>query len=361
MSLQGVLSDFGVAEVFQLIAQQRKSGVLEIECGDRQLQVIFSGGMVVRARPGESKPDAALADFLIRTGVVSEPALAEARRTQKETLEPLPRILLDAEALREEDLEKVRRLISHETIFELFQWEDGRFNFHNEEIGDEPGDEALAAEQVLLEAIRMKDEWHRIELELPDLWAVLAPTEDIEGFRVQRATVAGDAGMDPEDLEGLFRLANGRAPARRVIDLSLLGTFAGAKGLIALRSAGLLRIVDAPRPEPAEPAEPAAGKRRLTQSAGVLGLAATLAAALWTVPPAEVSSYPVPADALREARAAAAADRVRLELEASRWNEGKYPQTLYELAEGPSLAPISADRYIYAPLDRGYALYPLLP
>ena len=359
MSLQGVLSDFGVAEVFQLIAQQRKTGVLEIDSGERQLQVFFKEGVVVRSRPSEVRPDAALADLLIRTGLVSEPALVEARRTQEETLEPLPRILLDSEALGQEDLEMVCRLLSHETIFELFLLDDGRFNFRNDEVVDKTGDENVTAEQVLLDALRMKDEWARVQLELPDLSTAFAPTTDIEGFRVQRASIAGDAGMAPENLERLFRLANGRAPARRLIDLARLGTFAGAKGLVALRCAGLLRGVAA-RPEMLVTPEK---QRRspLTLNLGVLALAAMLAAALWTLPPVEVSSYPVPADALREARASASRDRVRLEIEARRWVLGTYPRNLSELAGSAGLAPVSVDRYIYAPVGRGYALHPVLP
>ncbi len=44
MSLHGVLSDFGVADVFQLIAQQRKTGVLDLEHEDRKRQRRLSVG-----------------------------------------------------------------------------------------------------------------------------------------------------------------------------------------------------------------------------------------------------------------------------------------------------------------------------
>ena len=93
MSLQGVLSDFGVADVFQLIAQQRKTGVLELERAGRSLEVHFVNGAVLRARPTEARPDGALASFLLRTGALSESALAEVVKQQEETLESLPRLL----------------------------------------------------------------------------------------------------------------------------------------------------------------------------------------------------------------------------------------------------------------------------
>ena len=67
MSLQGVLVDFPVADVFQLIAQQRKTGVLEVERRGRTLEIHFIEGAVLRARPQETRPDGALAGFLLRT------------------------------------------------------------------------------------------------------------------------------------------------------------------------------------------------------------------------------------------------------------------------------------------------------
>jgi len=82
MSLQGVLRDFGAADVFQMIAQQRKTGVLEVKNGAVTLIVTFKDGHVVRARPAEARPDEALASMLLRTRAVSETDLAEVRRTQ---------------------------------------------------------------------------------------------------------------------------------------------------------------------------------------------------------------------------------------------------------------------------------------
>lgn len=365
MSLQGFLTDFGVAEVFQLIAQQRKTGVLEISSGERVLEVYFHEGMVVRGLPRESGPDATLADFLIRTGLVSEPALEEARRTQEETLEPLARILVDSETLREEELDRMRRLISHETIFELFLWDEGRFNFRSDDVQTEPGDEAVGAEQVLLDALRMRDEWSQVQVELPDLGVVFAPSAEIEQFQTKREEVAREAGLQPDDVDRLFRMVDGRLPARRVIDLARIGTFSGAKGLIALRHAGLLRVDSRARVRAGGTASGSARQRRRLQGAvGVLVLvvASLVAARLWTVSASASATHPVPADALREARTAAQADRVRLELEARRWLDGGYPQALEPLpAGGRILAPASPDRYIYARQPEGYTLHPVLP
>ena len=49
IALRGNLKDFGIAEVFQLIGQQRKTGLLEISAKGRQVCLAFSDGAVVRA------------------------------------------------------------------------------------------------------------------------------------------------------------------------------------------------------------------------------------------------------------------------------------------------------------------------
>ena len=48
VALRGNLEDFGIADVFQLVGQQRKTGILEFTGTDgRQVQLRFDRGAVV--------------------------------------------------------------------------------------------------------------------------------------------------------------------------------------------------------------------------------------------------------------------------------------------------------------------------
>ena len=47
VALRGNVKDFGIAEVFQLIGQQRKTGILELSGQDQQVQLVFDCGAVV--------------------------------------------------------------------------------------------------------------------------------------------------------------------------------------------------------------------------------------------------------------------------------------------------------------------------
>ncbi len=343
MSLQGALSDFGVAEVFQLIAQQRKTGILEIT-RERAIEVYFREGLVLRARPVESAPSEALCDLLLRTGLISEPVLEEARRRQAESLEPLPSILVESCNVRSEDVDRIARLVSHEAIFELFRRDEGRFVFVPRDVDAEQGDESLGAEQVLLDALRMRDEWSDVQQALPDRSLVLQRSVDIEEMRVRRAAIALEAGLPEDDLERVFRLCDGRLDAQRVIDLSRLGTFAGAKGLVGLRRAGMLRAEARQRPALDAPVEVTAPARVRRASAGIVALAlgcAMLGVLLWG---RAASRDPViPADGLAQARAAAEREGRLLEREAERWAQAAAG------ASAPAVPSAGEDGYITPP------------
>jgi hypothetical protein len=358
MSLEGVLSDFGVGEIFQLIGQQRKTGVLEVRSADRTVEVSFVEGQVLRARPAESRPDAALGAFLLRTGVLAEADLAEARREQDETLDRLEEVLLRQERARKDELEQIAQLLTEETIFELFLWDEGRFAFRPEEEFDERiGDRLRGSEGVLLDALRMRDEWARIENVLPDFEGIPSPCAGMEVFARQRTELEEAASLGGEALERLYTLADGRLTIRRVIDLSRLGTFEGARGVTALISQRLLRV------ERKDPVVEVEEKPRQSPLPRLLAPFASLALlpvaiALLAVPAPEAGTYPLGYDVLEETRSLDDHQRLRAALEIARWQQGRYPDSLAALRDlSPALlARIPLDEYSYSRTAGGYAL-----
>jgi hypothetical protein len=361
MSLSGVLADFPVADVFQLIAQQRKTGVLEIERKGRTLLVFFLEGQVLSARPSETRPDGSLAGYLLRAGALAEPALADARKRQEQTLEPLVPTLLQMDLVSRADLEQVTKLATDETIFELFLWDEGRFAFRAEEVIAGPCDKAVPAEMVLLDALRMRDEWVTIQGWLPDLSVVVAPSLEAEGFRAKRAAIEASSGVSGANLERLFTLANGRLAARRVIDLSRLGTFQGARGLVALIRNGALRPEERAESEPEERSE-RVNDRPPIAALALLAVSAALAVALFLAKPRVLAGRPLPSDPVAELRESAATERLQAALEAHRWSRGAYPDSLDALQDaGALLAAVPVDRYSYARSPDGYRLWRIRP
>jgi len=358
MSLQGSLRDFPVADVFQMVAQQRKTGVLEVEQAGRALLIYFLEGQVLRARPAEDRPDGSLAAFILRMGLASETDLAEIWRQQEETLESLGDVLVSQQLLSKEELQQVSQLLSDETIFELFLWDDGTFAFRPCKVEHHDGDVLVGAEMVLLDALRMRDEWAQIQGGLPNLSEVISRGVDIEVFREHRAAVEASVGMAPDELERLFTLCDGRLNARRVIDLSRLGTFRGARGLVALLREGLLHVVKVAAKPKGGTRRPGSASSRNGVGVAVLVISVIVASAIFAIPAPVRTSYPLPSVALPKGRDAAQYDRIRMALEAYRWRTGAYPKSLAELGMGrnPLLAPVRLGRYSYSLSGSGYTL-----
>jgi hypothetical protein len=369
VSLKGSLTDFDAPDVFQLIAQQRKTGILEVRSSDQGLQIFFSEGRVLRAHPSHSRPDEALAQLMLRIGAVTDSTLQSVRQDQGQTLEPLAQILEKRGAVPRQELERTVGILTHETIFELFRWEEGSFEFHPEAVQSAIGDTDLGAEQVLLDAVRMKDEWARIEAELPSLEAVPVQLVDVEAFRGRRGAVEQATGFSDEPLERLFMMSDGRRPARRVIDLSRLGVFDGARGLVALAHERLIRLEPPTRTKwTAAPAREArVGSPALPGSLPglvALAVAAAVSALLWLWPaPRAAGTLAIPEGVLAGVREAAEVERIRTALEVERWVSGGYPTSLQALAEGEaqSLALPEGDRYSYERFSGGYRLFRTYP
>jgi hypothetical protein len=356
VSLAGSLTDFGVAEIFQLIGQQRKTGVLEVSQEDRAIGVYFHEGSVLRARPVDPRPDASLAAFLLRVGAIAETDLADLRREQEETLDSLAHLLESEGLLEKAELETVAQLLTQDTLFELFFWETGRFAFRSEAVERSAGDQSLSAENVLLDALRMRDEWVVLRPQLPEFSCVLAPSTDMTGFAQRRAELEHASGLTGEVLERLFRLVDRRSTVRRIIDLSRLGTFQGARGLTAMLQGGVLQL-ERPRLTRVPTV------RRPSASAS-LGLGAVVGVGLASLslhavgPELRPSYFPVPATALVAARDAAQQERIAALLEAYRWAKGGYPDTLDQLrtAHWAVLAPELLAGYSYQRVGDGYRL-----
>src|SRR5260370_38185305 len=93
MALEGTLRDFSLADIFQLIGLQRKTGVLTLRGKDDTVTVTFLDGKVVGADSLNRRLENRLGTVLIKTGTLTQDQLNRALEIQTETLQPLGFIL----------------------------------------------------------------------------------------------------------------------------------------------------------------------------------------------------------------------------------------------------------------------------
>lgn len=344
VALRGNLSDFGIGEVFQLIGQQRKTGLLEVDQDGRRLHVAFADGCVVWAAPALDHEDSALAELLVRTGALSPEQLVELEPRLGEA-GALRRLVVQQSLLPEARLDALEELLTRETVFELLRWSSGSFHFTARRKGQhERETRRWPAEQILMDGLRMVDEWRTLDADArrdDSVFRCAAP------FDAYRASVRGESAEQLAAAERLYQLVDGQRPVRRLFDLAGLATFEGARLLSALRRAGAVEPTAA---RPAAPAAPprAAAVRRPARLAGSLAAAlpfAALALAAWLAQraPAPTGAELAP-DPLAAARAAFAAARLRGAAEAWHFVHGRWPRDLGELeaAGWPVAEPMAA-------------------
>jgi hypothetical protein len=353
VALRGNLSDFGIGEVFQLIGQQRKSGVLEVDgAAGLRIHVAFLEGCVTSAARAGPHEDAGLVDMLVRTGLLAPDRLVALEQRAEAEEDSLRRLLLQEEGLAARDVDAIEELVTRETLFELLRWSAGSFHFTARKAKSQASERrGWPAEQILMDGLRMIDEWRTFD---PDATREEAVFRRAAPFETYREAVRGESPRQLAEAQRLYELLDGRTSVRRVVDRSRLGSFEGARILSALRRVGAVEPVAAaelPRAVRAEAGARAAPRAGLRSVRAVLPFAA-LALVAWLAQRAPAAAAPgLAADPLAAASAAQTALRARNAIEAFRFAEGRWPRTLEEL-RGAAMAGAGDSPY---PLDPGGA------
>ncbi len=329
VGLGGNLCDFGVAEVLQLVGQQRKTGLLRVERPRQSsLQLSFDEGRVVRGAPVGEREDEFLGDLLVRCDALDRAQLEAMWVECDETVQSLRSMLQTKGILTPERLDEFESLLTQETLFMLLQLSKGAFSFTPKRIRvDRERASLLGAEQILMDGLRMVDEWAAFAPELPSEELVYEITLEPEAL-IERldGRFSGDS-MSRERAQQMLRLINGERSVRQVVDCSRLGTFEGMRIFVELVRAGLIeaRVFSASAGSAA--AEVSARSRSfnfVTAAVAVLHIAALLPLALFSpqqfLPaPAEQAGVALERDRLEELRVSLETLRVERILAASRW------------------------------------------
>jgi len=345
VALRGNLEDFGIADVFQLVGQQRKTGVLEFTGLDgRRVRLRFDRGAVVSAAPAESRAHESLGNMLVRCGCLTRRQVEEFHSECEPSGQSMPRLAVARGVISQEEIDKIEALLTRETIFELLRWSGGSFDFRTQQVlhGHEP-ESLLRAEQILMDGLRMVDEWQSFADQVPSEDAVFEVTGTYETYLNQQ-TDSGARYQD--DVERVFGLIDGRLPVRRVIDLSRLGSFDATRAIAALREAGVISVTDpgrlARRAKRARPKvlPPADARRWVATLAPLLMLASVVYAIVWRqVQTPALGVFAIPPSELNLVRDDYATLRVQHAVEEFRFASGQWPSDLRELSEWGILTP----------------------
>ena len=400
MALKGTLKDFGIAEILQLIGQQAKSGVLHLESRDDLIHIAIADGNVVRAESAGRKTRERLGNLLVRAEVITEEELAYALDAQRRSLRRLGDILVELGLVTKQDLRETTALQTTETVYRLFHWKSGTYEFEPGDVEWDPETVTpLRAESVLMEGFRQVDEWPLVRRKITSTAMTFERLKTLEPERggrkeKERKEKEGDdvdaafdsLGDEPEVKKGdfaslgkneqrCFELAEPGRAVERIVDLSRLGEFETCKALLNLVNLGYLRGI-----APANRAAAAVGayaqdwqariRRGATRVIATVVIAAALAGIGYWVDRRGVfyrggaGGTAVHDNVAQRFLARYQVERLRGALEVYRLERGEYPDTLARLVEVGIASPRDvtypwAEPYYYRRRPEGR--YVLLP
>jgi len=256
MSLRGTLGDFGIADIFQLIGHQAKTGVLLLKDRELEVRIFFVDGNVVKAEQSSREKADLLGNIMVRGRALKQAQLDEALATQQRTMRRLGDILVESGAVDRATLKEFARLQTTETIYRLFAWKAGTYEFVAQTVDyDEQSYEPIRSENILMEGFRMVDEWPAVRKVIPSsnlsfrilkpLPAEAAADEDDDILAGLGDALGNDhSGPPPRKVGHAERHVYGCiAPGRTVpeiIDVSRMGEFETSKALATLVSNGVI-------------------------------------------------------------------------------------------------------------------------
>jgi len=355
MALQGRIDDFGIADIFQLIGQQQRSGILTMRSGNKAAEIFFANGMISRANPLYLSPGRdPFGHCMIKAKLITEPGLQRALKTQEESLESLESVLLELRLLRQDQLQTVHDTLLLETLYDVLQWKTGDYDFTVKDVShDERFGTLMSIEHILLDLLRMIDEE-------PDLVRRIPHHDVVVQREVTDEEVLKSLNIDAElgAYERIvFNLIDGKRTVQEIIDQSLLGRYNTIKSIVSLLDAGYVKKISVERVGAARRVPQKNLLREILYGAMpvvIIVLLLALRVAL-TVPSSSNESM---RPSIRKALAKSQHLKISNALNVYFLENGEYPGSLNELVEARSISPgilsfPSRSAYTYAIQDDG--------
>lgn len=375
MALAGTLKDFGLPDIVQLIGLQRKTGTLHLKHEGESVSVIFDNGAIVAAESSLGRPSDRIGTALVTQGSITQEQLNQALAVQKQTMQRLGHVLISENLVSEDLLRKAVEAQLLQVVFRLFRWREGDYNFETQATVDyeRTGSVSLGADFILMEGIRMVDEWPIIERKIPTMAAVFKRVVDASQVQEKKGEDDGLDGLLGSVGEGggsakialsgdemlVYNAVDGRRSCQQIVESTPLHDFAVCRTLLDLMDRDVVALTDL---------KGASGRAKAGARAdapGIALMAIAVCAALFGVYRNLTSPFGVfglPA-LVQPAVNAALNTRLRERLEqidarvrGFRIAQGRLPSTLDELVTEGLASRATIENVKMLPAENGYVL-----
>jgi len=161
MALEGNLSAFGISEILQLIAVQKKTGMLTVSNQESNAVVFFREGMIISTRDRRRKAKDPFKEYLTRYAVLTREELIKLTQISSQSKLDLLDILSSEGFMSKEEVRGHFMKQIQETLHEVLTWDQCSYKFiSNYDVveGIKFADE-FSIEGMLMESMRRIDEF----------------------------------------------------------------------------------------------------------------------------------------------------------------------------------------------------------
>jgi len=176
-SFSGAIEALPIGEVFQMIALQNLTGVMEIEGPGLTARVFLSDGKVDLSRLDGGEGNFRLGKYLVQLDLVAPQDIERLAEMPGAEGTPIGERLIRLGLISRDDLRQALQLQAQDIFYEVLRWTHGLYRFRPHVVAAEASSAALAIpiSGLLMEGYRRVDEWRVIEREIRGFGEVYEP------------------------------------------------------------------------------------------------------------------------------------------------------------------------------------------
>ncbi|MBN1602823.1 MAG: DUF4388 domain-containing protein [Chitinispirillaceae bacterium] len=221
MVLSGTLREFILADVFQLLAQQKITGKLLLNNNADEGVILFKDGTIVCAYKDTEKFETKLENYLQHTNKVRNSDCKSLFSSYKDDLAGLTKEILSLSLISEADLSTFAEITIEDITCSLFLWNKGSYRFSSIRSVDRfiPLKTSIPVENIVMEAMRRVDEWNRMQGTINDDTIFVKIGNELSSDNIADA----DPINNPEGY--LSQKINGTSPVKELVLSSALSQY----------------------------------------------------------------------------------------------------------------------------------------
>ncbi|MDD3626922.1 MAG: DUF4388 domain-containing protein [bacterium] len=236
MSFWGTFELFTLSEVLQLLHMGRKSGTLDSWNEFDERKIFFYEGNIIYAEAVKYKEK--IGDILVKSRAINDIQLSKALKIQRDSHsnKKIGEILVEAGFITKERLIEGITRQTEESIYELFDWENGHFRFEEKEIVPEDMEFVLniSIQNIIMEGTRRIDELDRIREVVPSLEIMLTLNANADEDTT-------NINLNPNEWK-VLSLIDGKRTANDIVLITGFSEFDLSKVIYSLVTVGLVEL-----------------------------------------------------------------------------------------------------------------------